>query len=474
MTEAKVLVVDDEPQMARMLKRILGKLEGVSVETSLSAEEAFEKIKTLQPEVVVTDVKMPGLNGLEFLNLIREFDPTISVVLISGYGTIEMAVEAVKKGAYDFLQKPFDKERLRHVVKRALERTFLLRENEKLQRSLPQGRWEKLGIIGESPAIKKVLNLIERVAKSDVTVLIRGESGTGKELVARAIHMLSDRRNKELVTVNCPALPENILESELFGYVKGAFTGAVTDKKGLFVVAKGSTIFLDEIGDISPSIQTKLLRVLQEKEVRPLGSTNTIPIDVRVIASTNQDLESKIAEGTFREDLFYRLNVVTINVPPLRERGEDIILLAVHFLKKYAREYGRDGLNFTPEAIEYLLHYPWKGNVRELQNVVRRAVLLAPGDQITPQDLKEHMESPAQYPFTQQFSLFFTEHLERPYHQAKKEILSFFSRRYIEYLLSKTGGNVSQAARLAKLERQSFQRLMRQYGIKSEDFREDK
>ena len=471
MTEAKVLVVDDEPQMTRMLKRILGKLEGVHVETSLSAEEAFEKIKTFQPEVVVTDVKMPGLNGMEFLDHVRDFDPTISIILISGYGTIEMAVEAVKKGAYDFLPKPFDKDRLRHVVKRAIERTFLLRENERLQKSLPKSRWEKLGIIGESPAIKRVLNLVERVAKSDVTVLIRGESGTGKELVAKAIHLLSDRRDKELVTVNCPALPENILESELFGYVKGAFTGAVSDKKGLFVVATGSTIFLDEIGDIPPSIQTKLLRVLQEKEVRPLGSTITIPVDVRVIASTNQDLEAKIAEGTFREDLFYRLNVVTINVPPLRERGEDIILLAVHFLKKYSQEYGREGLNFTPEAIEYLLRCPWKGNVRELQNVVRRAVLLATGDQITPQDLKEHLESPIP---VNNVPGFFSEHFEQPYHQAKKEILSLFSKRYIEYLLSKTGGNVSQAARLAKLERQSFQRLMRQYGIKSQDFRGEK
>ncbi|NPB09819.1 MAG: sigma-54-dependent Fis family transcriptional regulator [Thermodesulfobacteria bacterium] len=467
MSEAVVLVVDDEPQMTRMLARLLGKLEGVRVETCLSGEEALEKVHTIFPEVVLTDVKMPGMDGLELLARIRKVDPTISVILITGYGTIEMAVRAVKDGAYDFIEKPFDKDRLRHLVRRAVERTSLLRENERLQRRRVTNVWEELGIIGDSPVMKKLFELVERVAKSDVTVLIRGESGTGKELIARAIHRLSDRRHRDLITVNCPALPEHILESELFGYVKGAFTGANTDKMGLFQVANGSTIFLDEIGDIPLSIQTKLLRVLQEKEIRPLGSTKTVPVDVRVIASTNQDLEAKITEGAFREDLFYRLNVVTILVPPLRERGEDIILLARYFLQKYSEKYGRKGLEFSPEALEFLLEQPWKGNVRELENLIKRAVLLAPGERITPLDLRDHQEtSPSAVPEL------LSSYLEKPYNQAKRELVSFFSRRYLENLLLKTGGNVTQAAKLAGLERQAFQRLMRQYGLRSKDFRQ--
>ncbi len=470
MSETVVLVVDDEPQMVRMLARLLSKLEGVKVETSLSGEEALEKAKTILPEVVVTDVKMPGMDGLQLLNHLKEIDPTVSVILITGYGTIEMAVKAVKDGAYDFIEKPFDKDRLRHLVRRALERTLLLRENERLQsrRSSKVSIWEELGLIGDSPVMRKLFELVERVARSDVTILIRGESGTGKELIARAIHRLSDRSHRDLITVNCPALPEHILESELFGYVKGAFTGATTDKMGLFQVANGSTIFLDEIADIPLSIQTKLLRVLQEKEIRPLGSTKTIPVDVRVIASTNQDLEAKISDGSFREDLYYRLNVVTIFVPPLRERGEDIILLARHFLKKYGHQYGREELDFAPETIEFLLEQSWKGNVRELENLIKRAVLLAPGDRITPSDLKDYVNST----FSSVPDLF-SVYLEKPYNQAKRELVTFFSRRYLENLLLKTGGNVTQAARLAGLERQAFQRLMRQYGLRSKDFRQE-
>ncbi len=463
--QPKILVVDDEPHMTRMLARLFRQIPRAEIETSLSGEEALAKVEKFSPLVVVSDIKMAGMDGITLLKKIREFDPTISVILITGYGTIEMAVEALKIGAYDFIQKPFDSDRILHIVERALERTALLRENERLKRRVVTCAWEQLGIIGESPAIQRVLDMVERVAKSDVTVLIRGESGTGKELIARAIHILSDRRDKELITVNCPAVPEHILESELFGYVKGAFTGATSDKEGLFQVAHGSTIFLDEIGDIPPSIQTKLLRVLQEKEIRPLGSTKTIPVDVRVIASTNQDLEAKIKAGVFREDLYYRLNVVTIYVPPLRERREDILPLAMYFLEKYAEEYGREGLNFSSEALEYLLKNPWKGNVRELQNVIRRAVLLCKGDIITPADLTEKEEHPVKLdPFVDYF--------EKPYPEAKKELLGSFSRRYVENLLFKTGGNVTQAARLAGLERQAFQRLMRQYGVRSEDFRE--
>ena len=461
----KILVVDDEPHMVRMLARLFRQIPGAQIETCLSGEEALEKLERFLPQVVVSDIKMAGIDGLALLRRVREFDPTISVVLITGYGTVEMAVESLKLGAYDFVQKPFDSDRILHIVERALERTALLRENERLKRRVATCAWERLGIIGESGAIQRVLEMVERVAQSDVTVLIRGESGTGKELIARAIHLLSDRKDKELITVNCPAVPEHILESELFGYVKGAFTGATSDKVGLFQVADGSTIFLDEIGDIPPSIQTKLLRVLQEKELRPLGSTKTIPVDVRVIASTNQDLEAKIKEGLFREDLYYRLNVVTIHVPPLRERREDILPLATYFLEKYSKEYGREGLSFSSEALEYLLKNPWKGNVRELQNAVRRAVILARGEVIYPEDLTEREGQVLSQDFM-------ADYFERPYSQAKKELLHSFSRRYVENLLFKTKGNVTQAAKLAGLERQAFQRLMRQVGVRSEDFRE--
>ncbi|WP_022853772.1 sigma-54-dependent transcriptional regulator [Thermodesulfatator atlanticus] len=461
----RILVVDDEPHMTRMLLRLFRQIPEAEVEPCLSGEEALEKLSSFSPDVVVTDIKMAGIDGLALLKQIKQFDHTISVILITGYGTIEMAVQALKDGAYDFIQKPFDSDHILHVVKRAIERTKLLRENLHLKTEIASYAREKLGIIGDSPAIKRVLEMVERIAPSDVTVLIRGESGTGKELIARAIHQLSNRRDKEMITVNCPAVPEHILESELFGYVKGAFTGATADHDGLFKVAHGSTIFLDEIGDISPSVQTKLLRVLQEKEIRPLGSTKTIPVDARVIASTNQDLEEKMSQGAFREDLFYRLNVVTIYVPPLRERKEDILPLANYFLHKYSEKYGKEGLSFSSEALDYLVNRPWKGNVRELQNAVRRAVLLCRGDTITSQDFSEKT-LPIQVDY---FSLY----LEKPYSQAKKELLESFSRRYVEELLLKTRGNVTQAARMAGLERQAFQRLMRQLQIKSSDFRKE-
>ncbi|QJA05482.1 sigma-54-dependent Fis family transcriptional regulator [Thermosulfurimonas marina] len=454
--QPKVLLVDDEPQMVRLLERLLSPLE-VSFERAYSGEEALEKVYRFLPEVVVADIKMPGMDGLELLRRIRERDNTISVILITGYGTIEMAVQAIKEGAYDFLPKPFEKDHLRHLVKRALERSLLLRENLFLKAQ--EKWWEPLGIVGESPVFRELMRLVERVARTDATVLILGESGTGKELIARAIHHLSERSSRKMVTVNCAALPESILEAELFGYVKGAFTGAERNKEGLFSQAHGSTIFLDEIGDMPSSLQVKLLRVLQEKEIRPLGSTQVLKVDVRVIASTNQDLEAKIAAGEFREDLYYRLNEVILRVPPLRERGEDILLLAQHFLREYAHQYGKEGLNFSPSALEFLLEQPWKGNVRELKNTIKRAVLLTSGSQITPEDLKGAPFSSYREE-TNASSLGF-----KTYHQAKREALDRFAREYLERLLRSTQGNISQAARLAGLKRQSLQRMLRRYGL---------
>ena len=463
----KILVVDDERDMTTMLKRLFQRNGRGNVETALSGNEAIEKLHRFQPDIVITDVKMSGMDGISLLKNIKSVDPTISVILITGHGTVEMAVEAVQEGAYDFIEKPFDKGIMLHSAQRAAERTRLLRENRRLQVYASKKTESFHGIIGTSKAIRESLDLLARVADSDATVLLRGESGTGKELFAKALHAMSKRRHKKLVIVNCPALPEHILESELFGYAKGAFTGASHDKTGLFVAAQGSTIFLDEIGDIPVSVQTKLLRVLQEKEIRPLGSNSTIPIDVRVVASTNQDLEEKIRTGTFREDLFYRLNVVTVTLPPLRERKEDIPALAVHFLSKYMQEYNRQGLRFSSEALECLLSRPWKGNIRELENTIRRAVLLARNGMLEPPDLYGGGE-PGDLPCA---AAAITELLKRPYIDAKKSLVDQFSIRYIENILTRTGGNVTEAARISGLERQGLQRLMRRYEIRSRDYK---
>ncbi len=455
----RILLVDDEPQMVHLLERLLSPLRGVEFERAYSGEEALRKVSRFLPEVVVADIRMPGMDGLELLRKIRERDHTISVILITGYGTIEMAVKAMKEGAYDFLPKPFDKDHLRHLVERALERSLLLRENLRLKRR--HEWWESLGLIGDSPIFRELMCLVERVARTDATVLILGESGTGKELIARAIHHLSERSSRQMVTVNCAALPESILESELFGYVKGAFTGADKTKEGLFLKAHRSTIFLDEIGDMPLSLQVKILRVLEEREIRPLGSTEVKQVDVRVIASTNQDLEAKMAAGQFREDLFYRLNEVVLWVPPLRERGEDILLLARHFLQQYAERYSREGLQFSPEALEFLMRQPWKGNVRELKNTIKRAVLLAPGKEITPEDLRVSVLEGRDFEAETTFL--------NSYHKARKEALDRFAREYLKKLLRSTGGNISQAARLAGLKRQSLQRMLRRYGLQPSD-----
>ncbi|MGQ9500321.1 MAG: sigma-54-dependent transcriptional regulator [Dissulfurimicrobium sp.] len=409
---------------------------------------------------------MPDMDGMALMALAKELDPTISVIIMTGFGTVELAVNALKEGAYDFLQKPFDNNYLVHVIKRSIERTTFLRENQRLQKKIEnQGAFH--GLIGQSPRIRQIFELISKVADTDITILIRGESGTGKELAARALHRLSSRSNREMVIVNCPALPEQILESELFGYVKGAFTGAIKDKKGLFLEADGSTILLDEIADIPLTIQTKLLRVLQEKEIRPLGSTQNIKVDTRILASTNQDLEHKIKEGVFREDLFYRLNVVTITMPSLKDIPEDIPLLAHHFLRIYASEYGRNGLEFTPEALKCLQRRQWKGNVRELENTIKRAVLLSSNNIINISDIYAGEEDVGwKRPWE---TLVCFEQLS--YNEAKKQVVDLFTKTYLLRALEKTFGNVTKAANISGIERQAFQRLMRRYGVRSDEFR---
>jgi DNA-binding NtrC family response regulator len=462
-----VMVVDDEPDMLAMLRQVIEKKCHCRVLTAASGRVALDLIIQHHPDVIVTDIKMPDLNGLELLKKIRSHDRTISTVMMTGYGTIDMAVQALKDGAYDFLQKPFDKDHIVRVVENCLERTTLLRTNLQLQKRLSNLTFPE-GFVGNSPALKKALDLLSRIADTDATVLIRGESGTGKELAARALHSLSQRRNRPMITVNCPALPENVLESELFGYSKGAFTGAVQEKKGLFLEAKGSTILLDEIADIPVSVQTKLLRVLQEKEIQPLGQNKTIKVDVRVVASTNQDLQAKIQSGEFREDLFYRLNVVSVVMPNLQEMKEDIPLLVHHFLTEFKKHYKRSDLALPANILQHLYRREWHGNVRELQNVIKRIVLLSSkgGVNLADLDMAEEGFSDAKEHISGFQSLYAYD-----FNEAKSKIIQQFSESYLHNLLTLHQGNVTQAALACGLERQALQRIMRRYNILSSNFR---
>ena len=467
----RVLVVDDEPDMLAMLSIILVKKCGFDVRTAESGDRGLELVDQWRPDVVLTDIKMPGMNGIEFFRRIKSADPTITTIIMTGYGTVEMAVQTLKSGAYDFFQKPFDNDQIIHAVSRAIERTELLREKQQFEefRRLLTGTGEFYGFIGSSPRLLQMQDLLRRLAPSNMTVLIRGESGTGKELAARALHAMSERASKRMVIVNCPALPENILESELFGYCKGAFTGADRDKDGLFLEANHSTIVLDEIADIPVSIQTKLLRVLQEKEIQPLGQTKTYPVDVRVVASTNQDIEAKIARGEFRADLFYRLNVVTVKMPSLAEIRQDIPALIHFFLKKYCQEYHRDELELSEEAAKLLLHRTWPGNVRELQNTINRAVLLGCGKKVECQDLMLD-EAPANTsPAPATNFLDSLQHLN--YSQAKEKVLKEFTDVYLRAAITHSEGNISLAAKHCGMERQALQRLIRRYQIAINDIR---
>jgi len=463
----RVLIVDDDNDLLVLLEKIISKKCDCEVTLASSGLQALEQMGSWRPGVVLTDIKMPDLDGLALLKKVTSFDSTITTLIMTGYGTIEMAVQALKDGAYDFYQKPFENEEITGAITRALERTCLLRENRFLHERLtnPEG---KTGLIGRSKPIAHTIELLSRLAPTSATVLIRGESGTGKEVAARAIHHLSKRAGRKMVTVNCPALPEHILESELFGYAKGAFTGADTDKDGLFLEANGSTILLDEIADITIPVQTKLLRVLQEKEIQPLGKTKPVHVDVRVIASTNQNLEAKMAGGEFREDLFYRLNVMRVTMPTLAEIAEDIPLLACHFLEEYSREYEKEGISFSPEALDYLMRKHWPGNVRQLQNTVNRATLLCKGSLITLDDL-----STPPHPYHSSMQQFFTEVplFADSYKEAKERYLQRFTSAYLIQALTKHEGNVSAAARESGMDRQAFQRLMRKYSIRSQEYR---
>lgn len=371
----RILVVDDEESQREMVGGFLEK-QGYSVSLADSGEEALKQGQDKFFEIALVDLKMPGMNGIELLSKLKEINPEIQVIVMTAYGTIETAVEAMRKGAFHYVNKPIDLEELNVNIKKALESHQVLAENRYLKEQLEE-KYKDLKIIGQSKAIQDVLSTVARVAKSDTTVLIRGESGTGKELVARAVHTLSQRASQKFITLSCAAIPETLLESELFGYEKGAFTGAARRKEGRFELADSGTLFLDEIGDLSLETQIKLLRVIETQEFERLGGNETIKVNVRIISATNQDLENKIKEKSFREDLYYRLNVVSIFISPLRERKEDIIPLVDHFIQKYNQKTGKKIQGITKEAKDILLSYPWPGNVRELENVIERGVVLS-------------------------------------------------------------------------------------------------
>jgi two-component system response regulator PilR (NtrC family) len=389
MAQQKILVVDDEKSMCEFLEIMLKK-DGYEVTSTTSGEEALELLDKNLYSMVLTDVKMPGVNGFEVLRKSKEVSPDTVVIMITAYGSPEGAVTAIKEGAYDYITKPFRVEEVKLTIKKSLERSNLIRENIRLRQAVEE-RYKFWNLIGKSPKMQRVYDLVEKVSQTKANVLITGESGTGKELVAKAIHYNSDRKDQSFVTLNCGAIPENLLESELFGHMKGSFTGAIANKRGLLEMAAGGTLFMDEIGELPLPLQVKLLRVIQEREFKRVGGTEDIKVDVRIISASNQDLQQKVAQGGFREDLFYRLNVIQIKLPPLRERKEDIILLVNHFVRKYSAETGKEIQGISPEALELLLGYDFAGNVRELENIIERSITLETSPMITERHIRSYL-----------------------------------------------------------------------------------
>ncbi len=464
-SQGRLLILDDEEDMLRLLKRSLSTDLDCEIFTASDAYQALALLQETSFDVALADIRMPGMDGMEFLERIRKDFPELSMVMMTAYASIDLAVQAIKNGAYDFITKPFEHDKLAHLLQKALERSRLVRENLLLQKKI-QEQESFQEMVGSSAKMLKVFQTIGLIAKTDVTVLITGESGTGKDLAARAIHKLSQRAHGPFVAVNCPNLPENILESELFGYKKGAFTHATQDRKGLFREAEGGTMYLDEIGDISPTLQTKLLRVLQDKEIRPLGQNKSVKVDVRIIASTNRDLEAKIRDNTFREDLFYRLNVLSLQMPPLRERAEDVPLLVEYLLAKFLKEFKKPQKTVAVELMHKFMSHPWRGNVRELENVISRAVLLSAGDVIQQEDVDWK-------PAPEEDCLVPKDLMELHYKDAKAKVLERFNREYLSSLLLRHSSNVTRAAKECGLERQALQQVMRRYGIKSKSFQAD-
>lgn len=452
----KILIVDDEKSILDLLT-VVFKKEGYEVQTSLSAKKALDLIDKDNFSLILTDMKLPQLSGMEILQYVKETKPYIPVVMITAYGTIKQAVEALKAGAVDYVVKPFDVEELKIIVAHGLERGKLKQENILLKKQLKE-KYSFENIIGKSKKMKEVYSIIEKIADTDSTVLIGGESGTGKELAARAIHLLSHRRESPFVSINCGAVPESLLESELFGHMRGAFTGAVADKKGMFEVAERGVLFLDEVGEMSPMTQVKLLRALQDKKIRRVGGTEEIPVNVRIIAATNQDLKKKIDQEKFREDLFYRLNVISFVMPPLRKRKGDLPLLVSHFIKKYCQEMGRNVKRIAPEVMSVFESYHWPGNVRELENVIERIVAIEERGVITKESLPEEILSPHKKPDTT--------YLFEPGFNLNTH-LDEIAKDYIAQARNASGGKLKETASLLGVSYRTLRYLIDKYGLKS-------
>jgi DNA-binding NtrC family response regulator len=450
--------------MLRLLTRSVGQDLDCEIVTADSGPRALALFEAQSFDLALLDIRMPGMDGLQLLEELQAREPGFTVVMMTAFGAIEVAVNAIRKGAYDFITKPFDHDELILHLQKALERGRLINENRRLKARAREAD-AFYGLIGASPPMQTVCDTLEMLGPSDITVLITGASGTGKNLAARALHDLSSRRDGSFIRVSCPTVPENILESELFGYARGAFTHAVADRRGLFQEADGGTIFLDEIGDVSPAIQAKLLQVLEDKEFRPLGRNRSVKVDVRVVAATNSDLKARMEKGDFREDLYYRLCVVEVQMPSLSERPEDIPLLANHFLAQQGMGSGQATKHLAPALLDQFMDYAWPGNVRELENLVKRGVVMSAGEEVTAQAVGWQSSPCVANLAVEDLSAI-------PYRDAKANVLSQFNRRYLREALHKTAGNVTQAARRSRIERQSFQQIMRKYDIRSETFRQ--
>jgi DNA-binding NtrC family response regulator len=447
MENLEILFVDDDRQILDLVKTFLSR-QTIEVQTTASGLAALELIKEKAFDIVFSDLMMPEIDGLELLKTIKQLTPETEVVIVTGHASVESAIEALKLGGYDYIQKPINFERVKILIQRIAEKKRLQQENIQIKQRLKE-RFSYNGVVGKSPSMQEIYTVIDRISMGSPTVLIQGESGTGKELVANVIHQNSDRRDKPFIPVNCGAISEGLLESELFGHVKGAFTGAVRDSIGLFKAADDGTIFLDEIAEVSPAVQVKLLRVLQEKKIRPVGDYRETEVNVRVIAATNKDLEKSIKNNTFREDLFYRLNVILIKMPALRTIKEDIPFLINHFIKKYSSGMGGEELRVSPEALNALINYHWPGNVRQLENVIERAYALRTGKIIKSSDLPPEIQN-------------FGENLkidETNYNLRDNEIL------LLRKALQRAKGNKAQAAQLLGINLSTVYRKLDKYGI---------
>jgi len=487
--QGRLLIVDDEKALVLAIKGLLSK-EGYQIETAYNGEEAVRLVESGSFHVVLTDLSLGGVTGMQVLERARAVDPDVAVIMITAYGSEKVAVEAMKMGAADYLPKPFDNDELRVVVRRVMETALLRRDHRRLLEQV-QGSYGFESIVGTSPVMQRVFATIDKIADTDVTVLIRGDSGTGKELVANALHYRSPRRTKPFIKMNCAALNRELVESELFGHERGAFTGAVTRREGKFEAAHGGTLFLDEVGDMPLETQAKLLRAIQEKEFERVGGNHPIKVDVRLLAATNHDLEQLVHEGRFREDLYYRLRVVEVGIPALAERRDDIPLLVDHFLKQAAKRFGREPKPLDGAALRACLTHAWRGNVRELRSAVEQALLLASGPEITAPDLLPGgvvaRDAAAERPHASGFP---PEAVRNgggiaaapgggadaaaggkglSFREAKEQLVGDFERRFLLDALRRNGGNITRAAEEVGMYRQSFQQKMRELGITPDD-----